>query len=234
MSLLEAENAKYEALKERLKVFDKKQEAEFDIVRHLAHNIKPKIHMIKSPIVHVKNYLEEKQLLGEVLSIRLNGTKETLGDALNIAVKSSEQIHSILESARDLVTREIRKEDFQDVDIYKLFESDIKPLVANKPYKLIAKKVDNELDGSIQLHKASFIEAIDNIIRNAEVHAFAKSPKNAKLEFDIDGNDENIIIDYKNNGLPFPENMNEKEFCLLVQKVVIALVKGWAAHGLAK
>ncbi len=211
-SLLEAENAKYEALKERLKVFDKKQEAEFDIVRHLAHNIKPKIHMIKSPIVHVKNYLEEKQLLGEVLSTRLNGTKETLGDALNIAVKSSEQIHSILESARDLVTREIRKEDFQDVDIYKLFESDIKPLFANKPYKLIAKKVDSELDGSIQLHKESFIEAINNIIRNAELHAFNESLSDARLEFDINGNDENIIIDYKNNGLPFPRNMNEKDF----------------------
>src|SRR3990167_1920999 len=211
-SLLEAENAKYEALKERLKVFDKKQEAEFDIVRHLAHNIKPKIQIAKSPITNVIKFLQEKQLSYEILSTRLDGTKETVGDALNITVKSLEQIQSVLESARKLVTREIRKEDFQDIDIYELFVKDIIPIFSNKPYILNVKKVNSKVDASIRLHKESFIEAINNIIRNAEVHAFAKSPKNAKLEFDIDGNDENIIIDYKNNGLPFPANMNKKEF----------------------
>ena len=55
--------------------------------------------------------------------------------------------------------------------------------------------MDNELT-SIQLHKASFIEAI---ITLSEMRKFTPllNLKNAKLEFDIDGNDENIIIDYK-------------------------------------
>ena len=211
-SLLEIENLKYEALKERLKVFDKKQKAEFDIVRHLVHNIKPKIQIAKSPITNVIKFLQEKQLSDEILSTRLDSTKETVGDALNITVKSLEQIQSVLESARELVTREIRKEDFQDIDIYELFVKDIIPIFSNKPYKLIVKKVNSKVDASIRLHKESFIEAINNIIRNAEHHAFDESANDARVEFYIDGNDEKIIIDYTNNGKCFPLEMNEKKF----------------------
>lgn len=211
-SLLKAENAKYEALKERLKVFDKKQEAEFDIVRHLAHNINPKIEIAKSPIDSVIKFLQDKQIIDEILSTRLDGTKETVGDALNITVKSLEQIYSVLESARKLVTREIRKEDFQGIDIHELFVKDIIPPFSNKPYELIVKKVNSKLDASIRLHKESFIEAINNIIRNAEHHAFDESANDARLEFYIGGNDEEIIIDYTNNGKRFPLEMDEKKF----------------------
>ncbi|MGQ3683924.1 MAG: N-6 DNA methylase [Candidatus Loosdrechtia sp.] len=196
-TLFEAENARLETLKERLKLVDKKQEAEFSIIRHLAHNINPKIYNAKSPINDVIKFLEERQLIDEILSTRLDGTKETVGEALNISIKNLNQVGNILKSARDLITREIRKDDFQDIDVYELFINDIKPLYTNKPYKLIVKKVNRMVDGHIQLHKEHFVEAINNIIINAEYHAFNESFSDARLEFDIDGNDENITIDYK-------------------------------------
>ena len=71
--------------------------------------------------------MQENQRIDEILSTRLDGTKETVGDALNIAIKGLEQMRRVLESARKLVTSKIKKEDFQDVDIYELFIKDIIP-----------------------------------------------------------------------------------------------------------
>lgn len=209
MLLLQAENERHKAFLERLKGVDKKQEAEFSIVRHLAHSIRPKLHIAKSPVSSIIDFLKDRELLGETLSVRLDGRKETVGEALEQAVKTLDQISDILASTRKLVTSEIGRSEFQEGDICKILERDIKPIYANQKFRIM---VHCKGDCSLKLHRESFIEAINNLIMNAKVHAFAEGVKDAELRFNVHEAVNEVIIDYTNNGLKFPEDMTEEQF----------------------
>jgi signal transduction histidine kinase len=198
----------------RRKIVEEKNDAEFNILRHLNHNVKPNILMAKSPITAVASFLESRDMLDETLSKRLDGSDETVREALDHALISLEHINDILESTRKLVTHEIRREEFQEVDIRELFEREIIPLFASK--MPISVESDNSI--KIRLHRQSFIEAILNLIRNAEVHGYQGDCSNASLLFRITDRRKRIVIDYINNGRPFPANLNAKDFLAFGRK----------------
>jgi two-component sensor histidine kinase len=191
-----------------LKILEEKQEAEFSILRHLNHNVKPNIQIVKSPLYAVIDFLEENRLLGNVLAKRLDGSDETVGDALQKAVTGLNQINDILDNTRRLVTQQISREDCREHRIFAIFEEDIIPRYSGK----IRINLSGDDHLTVSLHKESFVEAINNLVRNAEVHAFPESLQGAELNFAIRENRKNIIIDYTNNGRPFPANLDADDF----------------------
>ncbi len=191
-----------------LKILGEKQEAEFSILRHLNHNVKPNIQIAKSPLFAVIDFLEENGQLGKILARRLDGSDETIGEALQKTVVSLDRINDILEATRKLVTQQIAVEEFVECGIAGLFEKEIIPLYAGR--LRIAINGDPRL--TVRLHRESFIEAMNNIIRNAEVHAYPGSAAMAELRFIIRERRKNIIIDYTNNGKPFPANLSARDF----------------------
>lgn len=196
------------------KIIGEKYDAEYNILRHLNHNVKPNILMAKSPITAVISFLESRKMLDETLAKRLDGSDETIREALEHAMISLEHISGILDSTRKLVTHEIRPEDFQEVNIHELFEREIVPLSASK--MSITVRCGNEI--KIRLHRQSFIEAMLNLIRNAEVHGFQGDCCNAGLSFLITERRKRIVVDYTNNGRRFPENLTDKDFLTFGKK----------------
>jgi two-component sensor histidine kinase len=191
-----------------LRILEEKQEAEFSILRHLNHSVKPNLQIIKSPLNAVIDFLEENGLSGKVLAKRLDGSDETVGEALQKSITGLNRINDILDHTRKLVTQQIAREEFREQRIIGLFDAEIIPLHSGK----IRINVSGDDQLSVVLHKESFIEAINNLIRNAEVHAFPDSLQGAELNFVIRENRKNIIIDYTNNGRPFPENLDAVGF----------------------
>lgn len=192
----------------RTKIVAEKHDAEYNILRHLNHNVKPSLLMATSPLNALMSFLESRGLDTETLSRRLDGSNETAGEALRNAVISLEHIGTILDSTRQLVTREIRPDDFQEVELRALFMQEIIPLFASKlPVVLIC---NNPV--RMRVHRQSFIEALHNLIRNAEVHGFQGDCTLARLTFEIRERRRSVVIDYTNNGRSFPENLSEKEF----------------------
>ncbi len=127
---------------------------------------------------------------------------------LNKALKS---IDEISETVTDF-TEQLKpapKEEFEEHDISALFENDIKQPHDPKDFDI---KVECNVSGVVQLHRKSFIRAIRNIIRNADMHADWKDPEDAWVKFDIKEDGDKIIIDYTNNGKPFPKDISEKKF----------------------
>jgi nitrogen fixation/metabolism regulation signal transduction histidine kinase len=198
----------------RRKIVAEKHDAEFNILRHLNHNVKPNILMAKSPIAAVASFLESRNLLDETLAKRLDGSDETVREALDHAMISLEHINDILESTRNLVTHEIRRADFQEINIRDLFEREIIPLYASR--MAISVQSDNGI--KILLHRQSFIEAMLNLIRNAEVHGFQGDGPKGELLFRITERRKRIVIDYTNNGIPFPGNLTAKDFLAFGRK----------------
>jgi len=192
----------------RARIAGEKQEAEHGILGHLAHNVKPNVQIARSPIVAVLHFLEEKELTGEVLSRRLDGSNETVGDALLKAVASLEQIAGILENTRKLVTRRIPNDEFAEVALVPLIETEIAPLYADRVRIVVSG--DRQL--TVHLHRESFVEAVNNLVRNALTHAFAGDCPGPELRFALRDTRSRVIVDYTNNGRPFPENLDAKAF----------------------
>src|ERR1039457_4591218 len=74
------------------KIVTEKHDAEYNILRHLNHNVKPAIQMAKSPLRAVTAFLESRGMLDETLARRLDGSNETVGEALQHAMTSLEHI----------------------------------------------------------------------------------------------------------------------------------------------
>lgn len=100
------------ALKKRLKVSEIKEEAEFQIVGYLRHNINPKLAMVQGPVNRVYKLLESKNLLGESTSRNLDGTEEKTKDVLDQALGQLDLIKNILDKTKDFLERKIDRKDF--------------------------------------------------------------------------------------------------------------------------
>ena len=190
------------------RILDEKKEAEFSILGHLNHNVKPNIQIAKSPLLAVLEFLEARGVSGEVLAKRLDGSDETVGEALQKAVWSLDQIGGILENTRKLVTHQIRREDFTSVAIVDLLAREIAPLYAGRLRIVVSG--DDQL--TLRLHRESFAEAVNNLIRNALTHACSASTPDPELLFVVRETRSRVNIDYSNNGQPFPENLSAKDF----------------------
>jgi len=190
------------------RISHEKQEAEFSILGHLNHNVKPNLQMAKSPLCAVIDFLEERGESGAVLAKRLDGSDETVGEALQKAVLSLEQIGGILEETRKLVTHQIPREDFSEVALVPLIRGEIAPLYADRLRISVAGG-----DGvTLRMHRESFVEALNNLVRNALTHGFPGAHPEAELCFALRESRNRVSIDYTNNGVPFPANLSAKDF----------------------
>jgi nitrogen fixation/metabolism regulation signal transduction histidine kinase len=191
----------------RRRIVVEKQDAEYNIVRHLAHNVKPGLQIIRSPLVALHELLDMRGILSSELSRRLDGSVETVGDALNNAIACLGHINDIIDNTRQLVTREIDSNMFSEVELRNMLEQDIFPLHSGKFGMTVS-------GGPVRvfLHRLSFIEAINNLLRNADVHGFPERCDRNEVCFNLHQTRKWIIIDYTNNGRPFPANLTSVDF----------------------
>jgi two-component sensor histidine kinase len=191
----------------RRRIVVEKQDAEYSVIRHLAHNVKPGLQIVRSPLLALQELLDRRGLLSTELSRRLDGSVETVGDALNNAIASLSQINDIIDNTRQLVTREIDSETLRELELKELLERDVFPLHTGK-FKMI-------VDGGplwLSLHRESFVEAINNLLRNAEVHGFTVPNAANEVRFALRQTRKMVVIDYVNNGRPFPANLSTDDF----------------------
>jgi K+-sensing histidine kinase KdpD len=189
-----------------------KQRTEFAILRHLSHSINPTVQMALSPLRSIGGHLRDRQQLDEVLALRRDGSAETVGAALDTAVVSLNQIREIIETTEDIFGNRITPDDFTEVSLPELFEQEILPLFQSSRFRILL-QIDHA--GRVRLHRPSFVQAIKNIIRNADVHGFPDGftgSGDPHVRFTVSGTVKELNIDCENNGVPFPRGMKTKDF----------------------
>lgn len=193
-----------------LKIEAEKKDAEFQVVSHLAHNIKPKLGSAQSVLTHLKDFIHRENLETSPLQKQFyeGQTDETVTDAIQKAQGALNQVNEEIINIRDLITEEINTEDFQKVDLEELFREQIIPLFANDKGNLHI-ELETESTCKAILHKHSFVESMNNLIRNALVHGFTNPSFRHTIKFVIRKKRGGIIVDYLNNGDPLPEEMNQ-------------------------
>jgi type I restriction-modification system DNA methylase subunit len=204
MELLKAENAKYEALRERLQIDEKKQTSQYEVLGFVAHTVKNEMPIAMATIDRIKEFLEENTLLDKQIF-----ETQSAGNLLDKAGRALKQINSVVNNVRDFVSREFKREDFREVNISEIFENEIKPLMKKDFITVI---VNCNIVKPVKINKDAFIWAISNILHNAETHGFPNQIEGAKVRFDIRARGKDMVIDYTNNGLPLPYDIDIQGF----------------------
>ena len=171
--------------------------------------------MIKLPIERVYEFLDKENMLSKVIAKNMDASEETINSALAQALSKLKLIKKILDGTKDLLDKKIEKREFTKNNICDIFRNDIEPLAVNKHYAI---KISCNVEGEMFLHRSFFVDAMYNIIKNAESHAFDKNQKNAEIVFEIYERNNQIIIDYMNNGREFPRNMTTRDFLTIGKK----------------
>lgn len=228
-ALFEAANAKLQALKLRLKMPIYRQEAQEKAIGELEHIIRPMLYGVKSSVETLADFLEEKNMLVEVAAKNKKNVDITVFQLLDKAIGNLAATAEVLENPKDYLVIDIKEEDYQDVDICKYFKDKIIELNSGKPFKI---QVDCKVRDRITIHKKYFPVVINNLIENAEKHAFDETIKNPKLIFNIAEDATHLIIDYFNNGKPF--DMDIKDFAAMRIKGRESKGKGLGGYQIKK
>jgi len=194
-----------------LKAKVEKKEAEFKIISHLAHSLNPKIGNVESILAHLEDFLNRKGLDSELLQeIFYKGQKGIIvKDKISEAINELKQMNKLIRDTRELVTKKYGDKYFRLVNLKELFSKHILAKYEGQNLRFNFECSDNI---KASLHESSFIEAFDNIIKNAVVHGFKNRKTGNEISFWIDDLGDKIIIDYANNGLPFPSGITKEEF----------------------
>lgn len=205
-------------LRRQSDIVESKRQSEFDILRHITHSVTPTIQMALSPLSSLRDHLATTGQIGELIARRRDGSPESAGDALETATVSLAQIRDILMETENIFGNRLADQDFENISITQLFSHDIVPLFTGAAFEI--RMIPNGVE-RMRLHRTSFVQAVKNIIRNAEMHAFpASCPVLGQrfVMFEFTDTVKEVVVDYTNNGMPFPQSFGAAEFLALGKK----------------
>lgn len=203
--ILDLEKEKQKASREKSKAEDEKKEDEFETVSMIRHSYNNRIGEVVWPFVEdMYKFIQRKGL--NVLEPLKNNT---IKDSYSIAINELNQMRLVIEDSRDFIEKGMSHEEFKSVDLKELFESRIFAKYKGDNFKIIFDCSDGI---KAVLRENSFIEAMDNIIKNASVHGFKNKDADNEIFFWIYDVKNEIIIDCANNGVKIPSDIKEADY----------------------
>jgi hypothetical protein len=193
-----------------------KDKAEFELSSFINHEGGRKIQRMNTKLMALQDFIEKHGLGEEPLQAPFPGQEtQKVTKAIKDALDSSKQLHELLANISDFCKGEIKPEDLVLVDIERVFKEKILTLQDRSFSIHFSHKGNNKF---ILLEETWFTGSMENLISNAKTHGFLKSNDDNIIEFKISDKNLGVIIDYKNNGRPLPEDINEEIYLRLGEK----------------
>lgn len=218
---------------ERIKALDYKKEAEekeSDVVRTLVHELRPKLSKLDVLAEKLNRIIEKHNLSGkkeypenisEQIDPELSDLIEkpenfTLGEVVNKLSSDAKQLNEILTTVKEVMSFELNLQDFEQKDLLLFIENYITAKKAD-----IGNKYVVEVKGAtimMEMHAESMTHVLDQLLANAEMHAFKTPSLKNKIIFNVrqDKNRGVAIIEYQNNGAPFL--LTQREYVNFITK----------------
>jgi signal transduction histidine kinase len=189
----------------------------YELLRIAAHNINPEIGTAFHNVSIIRTYLQGKALLEEPAFSSLEAQRQapTLDRLILNLDETLNQIKNQLSSLSKFAAP-IDIHNAPVVDIKELFLGEILPRhEMAKNYRI---SFDCAAEVSIPLDKSAFVAAIENIIRNAEIHGFAELETGGIITFRICSDNGFLVVDCMNNGKPLPVGFSTREYVQLYRQ----------------
>lgn len=224
-----------EKIEDRLKVLGYEKEVadkESDIVRVLVHQLRPTFLSLNSQVESILRIVEKNKLEQftefedipdfsdpELLAIGIvpnKPTNHTLQELCNKLLKDSKDISDKLTYVNKVMGFNLGKDDFQETEVKTFIQNQVNEFLINKQLKFKVEVTGDEC--FVEINKESMAELIDQLIHNAQTHAFNESSSNQLIKFQIRRNKQApiVTIEYSNNGKDF--NLTLDQFVSPFQK----------------
>ena len=228
-NIISTERAKIEKKIEALGYKEEKIQAESDIVRTLVHQLRPTLLNIDIEVRNLKRIVDNNELNNfkeytdeyavgndnEIEHLILPPVNYSVQDLLNKVQLDTLQLNEMLTTVNKIMSFKLNVGDMEKVNLLTFFNE----YIGRKNMEFIDKFSIGISGENIiaQINKASFQELIDQLLINAQYHAFAGFREDItlnKIQFNIrsskDQDRKIAIIEYQNNGRPF--SLSEKDF----------------------
>ncbi|MFH0782296.1 MAG: ATP-binding protein [Pseudomonadota bacterium] len=201
-------NEKYEKKLEK--------ESQFEVVRHIAHSLNQKIGEVSNILKTFRYYINDKNLSSDPIHEPLydNQPVPSVSTCIDMAIGKMQQMPTHINRLRSWVVYDVDETQFQEVNLYQFFTSQINELgCLHKNYTI--ELTEYNVQRPIRMHKGVFTEAIRNLLTNAEIHGFKGDNQDYYVSFRLKEEGDSLIIDYINNGDKFPKDIVETDFLKL-------------------
>ncbi|QKJ62842.1 N-6 DNA methylase [Flavobacterium sp. M31R6] len=221
-------------VEERIKSLGYKEEtkqAEADVIKILTHQLRPTFTGLNGITKRIDRVIKREYLgdLKEYDNVELNIDPEiedqislpdnyTLSQLIDKLSKETNHLSDILTNVDKVMNFTLLPEDLQEVDVLDFLKEykEQKEVDQNDNYDI---EIKGESANAL-LHKPSFKELLDQLLINAEKHAFIGDNKNKinKIQFTVRINKrrEVVSIEYSNNGKPY--ELTQKDFITAFEK----------------
>ena len=232
--LLETENLRHENFKKTLRIVQEEEKAEkerkqagFKIASFISHNLNGHIGILNTVMDKFGTFIENKGLSQEPIQEQYyqGQSVEQVGSLINRATNCLDQMKNHIINIRKVVTKDIKEEDFKQVNLEELFKARIIPqyLTNSKDFR-IEFKCSPKCE--VHLCESEFIGAIENIINNADVHGFTVSETKYVLAIWVTETEDHVQIDCANNGNPLPPEITADKLLSPGDKSIESLGSG--------
>lgn len=196
-------------LEAKLKLIGYKEEIESkesDILMTLTHQLRPILSKLYFEAENLKDIIESNKI-GSLIDNNIQMPSDpaavrpiimTLDNVADSIYLDSKKLHDSLDTVDKVMSFKLQDKDFEHKDLYDFFEKYIHN--QKKDYSLV-------LHGQhvmVDFNDKAFTELLDQLLLNAEKHAFDKNTQ-GKIEFTIKENKKKkiAIIEYYNDGKKF-------------------------------
>lgn len=185
-----------------------KEESQARIVRWFYHDIKDRVYRVNSFLKHLGNFLERHELESLPLQeIFHKGQKSKRIDEAYLQCRSEAmRFESNIKVLRHMLGK--TGDEPKYANISQIIHS------AAIPFRQkFTVEINSDPCHSSLVYEDYLFCCVDNLLRNAEDHAFCSAPgAKAKVVFDIRSDGSFLVIDYKNNGVPLPASFSTLKF----------------------
>lgn len=188
---------------------------QFDIQSDVYKEFSSLKHSLGTPLLNVgSSILSIKALISKSAD---EAIKKELTIILESATKNLKFINNLLQQNENGL--DLNNYQVEEVELFEYTTNYIKtlPNYSFTTLILVSDEVFTNFDNKICINSnLDLLQVLfNNILQNAEMHAFKKQKKDENvlcIKIEVNTDTSNVIVSFKNNGLPFPENFDKEKF----------------------
>lgn len=212
-------SAEKERVTQRLRAIGFEEESiqkENELISTLVHELRPKLVKINSlsnkliriierhNISTLAQYGEEElELDDDFMELLEQPENLDIGSVSKKIATNSKELNDTLSLVKEIMSLNLKPSEFVKTRLLTFLSNHLNNKTIERPhkYKLEVKGYDIE----VNIHQASILQVIDQLIANAEHHAFTAPSSKDKITFTVKEDKERkiAILEYSNNGKPF-------------------------------
>lgn len=212
-------SAEKERVTQRLRAIGFEEEnlqKENELISTLVHELRPKLVKINSlsnkliriiekhKISSLAQYDEEELGLDDDLMGLLEKPENfNIGTVSQKIAINSKELNDTLSLVKEIMTLNLKPSEFIKTKLLSFLSEHLRDKTIERPHKYKIEVKGHEIEAKI--HQASILQVIDQLVANAEHHAFPSPSSKDRITFNVKEDKERkiAIIEYSNNGKPF-------------------------------